>query len=194
MDCFVARAPRNDAVSESELNRFPRIRHRGRQPAIDRDRLTVDVRCVVASAPRNDEEIASHSRGTMRPRFASNFRDLWKSEGAGNAGCALHPRSRVQIVESCAHEHTGQRRQSDIPCAMALRLISALPGDRLSCHRHQRDLTRKLDASTAASGPHDFAVRSRAVRYRHYQRPPQPVPRFVAIMKRPSDRNGMRVM
>src|SRR5450631_1513174 len=27
----------------------------------------------------------------------------------------------------CAHEHTGQRRQSDIPCAMALRLITSSP-------------------------------------------------------------------
>src|SRR4051794_11666301 len=51
---------------------------------------------------------------------------LLDSEGAGNAGCALHPRSHVQWVEECAHEHTGQRRQSDIPCAMALRLYNAL--------------------------------------------------------------------
>src|ERR671910_3725357 len=30
------------------------------------------------------------------------------NEGAGNAGCALHPRSRVQRVErKGAHEHTG---------------------------------------------------------------------------------------
>src|SRR5882724_8207122 len=36
-----------------------------------------------------------HSRGAVRPRFAQTFRAL-KSEGAGNAGCALHPRSRVQ--------------------------------------------------------------------------------------------------
>src|SRR6266403_6114848 len=35
----------------------------------------------------------------MRPRFAGNFRDLSKSEGAGNAGCALHPRSRVQCAQ-----------------------------------------------------------------------------------------------
>ena len=35
-----------------------------------------------------------------------------------------------------AHEHTGQRRQSDIPCAMALRLISRSPrGIGLSCPR-----------------------------------------------------------
>src|SRR6185369_12015316 len=51
----------------------------------------------------------------------------WKPEGAGNAGCALHPRSHVQWVEECAHEHTGQRRTSDIPCAMALRLITGSP-------------------------------------------------------------------
>jgi hypothetical protein len=35
-----------------------------------------------------------------------------------------------------AHEHTGQRRQSDIPCAMALRLISRSPrGIGRSCPR-----------------------------------------------------------
>src|SRR5450631_2973342 len=37
--------------------------------------------------------------------------------------------------------------------------------------------SQELDASAAASGPHDFTVRSRAVRYRHYQRPPRPIPR-----------------
>src|SRR6202035_446797 len=35
-----------------------------------------------------------HSRGGKRPRLA--FRCPSKEEGAGNAGCALHPRSRVQ--------------------------------------------------------------------------------------------------
>jgi hypothetical protein len=53
-------------------------------------------------------------------------------EGAGNAGCALHPRSRVQ---KCTKEtHTSiqvQRRQSGIPCAMALRLISSSPRRRI---------------------------------------------------------------
>jgi len=41
-------------------------------------------------------DTVTHSRGAMRPRFASHFRDLSKTEGAGNAGCALHPRSRAQ--------------------------------------------------------------------------------------------------
>src|SRR5438477_470936 len=67
--------------------------------------------------------LATHCARGLQVIFATSL----KSEGAGNAGCALHPRSRVQIVESCAHEHTGQRRQSDIPCAMALRLITRSP-------------------------------------------------------------------
>jgi hypothetical protein len=39
----------------------------------------------------------------------------------------------------------------------------------LSCHRHPRDAKhhREFDASVEASGPHDFAVRVSAVRYRH---------------------------
>src|SRR5438445_7754277 len=44
-------------------------------------------------------DTVSRSRDVMRPRCAGYFRDLWKSEGAGNAGCALHPRSRVQCAQ-----------------------------------------------------------------------------------------------
>jgi hypothetical protein len=50
-------------------------------------------------------------------------------------------------------------------------LLRALPGERLSCHRHRRDASRQLGASTAASGPHDFTVRVRRVRLAHHQRP-----------------------
>ena len=33
-----------------------------------------------------------------------------ETEGAGNAGCALHPRSRVPVAQTKgAHEHTGER-------------------------------------------------------------------------------------
>jgi hypothetical protein len=47
----------------------------------------------------------------MRSRGAIGVRGLLASpsirEGAGNAGCLLHPRSRVQCGVRCAHEHTG---------------------------------------------------------------------------------------
>src|SRR4051794_3319822 len=40
-------------------------------------------------------------------------------------------------------------------------LSRALPGERLFCHRHSKEAlaSRELDASPAASGPHDCAVR-----------------------------------
>jgi hypothetical protein len=46
----------------------------------------------------------------------------------------------------------------------------------LFCHRHQRNYFRQLDTSVEASGPHDFAVRCRAIRQKRYQRPSHPAP------------------
>ena len=52
-----------------------------------------------------------------------------------------------------------KRRQSDIPCAMALRLISCSPPvSGLFVTVTCRSL-RKLNASIAAPEPHDFTVR-----------------------------------
>src|SRR5258705_1393435 len=108
----------------------------------------------------------------LAARFArgllSNFLTL-QSEGAGNAGCTLHPRSRVQKCAKGAHEHTGSAEASDIPCAMVLRLISCSPrrtGLVVTVAR-EKLASHELDASIGASGPHDFAVRIRAVRQRH---------------------------
>ena len=42
-----------------------------------------------------------------------------------DARCTRDPVCKVD--KKIAHEHTGQRRRSDIPCAMALRLISRSP-------------------------------------------------------------------
>src|SRR5712672_1870144 len=39
------------------------------------------------------------SRDVLRPSFARNFLAPFKSEGAGNAGCALHPRSHAQCAQ-----------------------------------------------------------------------------------------------
>ena len=50
------------------------------------------------------------------------------SEGAGKTGCALHPRSHVQIRTKQTHMSIQvQRKHSCLPCAMALRLISRSP-------------------------------------------------------------------
>src|SRR5882762_4668241 len=61
------------------------------------------------------------------PEFA---KDLPQKEGAGNAGCALHPRSRVQ---NCAKKRTRAYRFSgNTPASPAQwfdGLCRALPGD-----------------------------------------------------------------
>ena len=75
------------------------------------------------------KDMPSRSRGAMRPSF-DRIRPR-KREGAGNAGCTLHPRSRAQRRVECAHEHTGSAEASGIPCAMALRLISRSPRRRI---------------------------------------------------------------
>src|SRR3984893_2506793 len=53
-------------------------------------------------------------------------------EGAGNAGCLLHPRSRAQKMRKDAHTSIQvQTEQSGIPCAMVLRLIPRSPRRRI---------------------------------------------------------------
>jgi hypothetical protein len=97
-------------------------------------------------------------------------------EGAGNAGCPLHPQPRVQSVESTRVRHHRFTGTPGISCAMVLTacfVLSSVTG--LVCHRRLqiwRPATRlgvrhlrKLDA-VGASGPHDFAVRVSAVRLR----------------------------
>ena len=73
--------------------------------------------------------IAAHlldSRDALRPRFAGLFAlDGQRAQGRPGARCT---RGLVcNVHKKCAHEHTGQRRASDIPCAMALRLITCSP-------------------------------------------------------------------
>src|SRR3954471_23856971 len=63
-------------------------------------RAPQDEGLAVASA----RDTVPRSRGMICPRLGLGSP---RREGAGNAGCTLHPRSRVQWVEGSAHEHTG---------------------------------------------------------------------------------------
>ena len=61
------------------------------------------------------------ARVLLKPLALGNER----AQGMPDARCT---RGLVcNVHEKCAHEHTGQRRTSDIPCAMALRLITGSP-------------------------------------------------------------------
>ena len=134
------------------------------------------------------------SRDVKTPEFCQQ-QPPSRTEGAGNAGCALHPQSRVQKVKSTRgshHRFTGTARHS--PRNGFNGFLRDLPGDRAllspsSCEYGWSAPGRadfasaKLDASVEASGPHDFAVRISAVRQQHQPRPPHPAPTSVTCAR-----------
>src|SRR5882757_1006298 len=58
-------------------------------------------------------------------RLFSRPLETQRSQGMPDARCTRDLMRNVH--KKCAHEHTGQRRTSDIPCAMVLRLITRSP-------------------------------------------------------------------
>src|SRR5437899_1432961 len=106
----------------------------------------------------------SHAFSFPRHVFARAFANslsLLRTEGAGNAGCALHPRSRVPKCVKKAHTSIqGSGGSPTSPAQWLYGLLRALPGERAllppSLHGNS---PAKLSASVAAPGPHDFAVR-----------------------------------
>ncbi len=86
------------------------------------------------------KQLIGMSVRVLATRFASELCErcaLSKMEGAGKAGCWLTPMARLQKRMQAAVT-TGTSRTTGLPCAMALRLIRDLPGDRLDCPRHPR--------------------------------------------------------
>ena len=125
------------------------------------------------------------------PELCVTCRPQREQEGAGKAGCALHPRSRVQTAHrkrTRAYRFSGNTPA--FPAQWFYGLFRALPGERafLPPSSPGSFASRKLDASVAASGPHDFAVRAACVRLSQAPRPPHPTARFVTIASRPSHR------
>ena len=105
-------------------------------------------------------DVRSRPRGARRPGFAVVLASSLKKEGAGKAGCALHPRSRVQRVVKKAHTSIQvQRRQSGLPCAMVLRLIARSPWRsgflvtiaREACSADLTPASRRQDHTTSPS-------------------------------------------
>jgi hypothetical protein len=110
--------------------------------------------------------VRMRSRGVARPRFCMNVA-LERTEGAGKAGCRLHP------WVPCNKKHGGRTTGSTgitpaFPAQWFTAYFALSPVTGLSCHRRRRSCLHRLDASVGASGPHDFAVRwSRARRSQH---------------------------
>src|ERR1700676_5086827 len=117
-----------------------------------------------------------HSRIRLRDLAACFARVLLETsrplnnEGAGNAGRPMRP------IAACAMIVVERTRVSQvttespgIPRAMVYGLYRALPGEPGFLATVISGLLRQLDTSVGVSGPHDFAVRLSAVRYRRFR-------------------------
>jgi hypothetical protein len=84
-------------------------------------------------------------------------------EGAGKAGCRLHPWVPCKKSTGVGPQvQPESRRLSPRNGFTAYSALSPVTG--LVCHRRRRNRFRQLDASVGASGPHAFAVRLKCIR------------------------------
>src|SRR5205085_7202807 len=108
-------------------------------------------------------------------------------QGKPGADYARRSRGPEHTGIPCAkHMGTNYRYSRDIPAfptqwLYGLYVLSPVSG--VFCHRCLRDTSRKIDATVAAPGPHDFAVRCgrfvrRAFTHLTPQCPSQPAPTF----------------
>src|SRR5437660_2573384 len=116
----------------------------------------------------------SPSRGAVRPRFASSFALLGNRGRREDRVHAAPAVSRAICANKSAHEHTGSAetlRPSLRNGFTADSELSPVNGS-FATVAPKKLASRELDASTAASGPHDFAVRSSRTRQLQLSRPP----------------------
>src|SRR5882724_7810764 len=113
-------------------------------------------------APRNDWDIHPHSRGTTRPSFSSELHRPAIKRAQGRPGA--HRTHGPRAAKKHAAEPQVQADHPAFPAQWFYGLYVTSPVTMLGCHRRLRVVSRKLNASIGAPGPHDFAVRSNVVR------------------------------
>jgi len=124
------------------------------------------------------EDVRPHSRGAMRPSFAS-IGTLDKKRAQGKPGARCTRGLACKIAHRKTHTSIQvQRRQSGLPCAVGYGLLRALPGDRafLSPSSLRNLFPRNL---TPASGRQDHTASPSATaafvirRHRVHRIPPR---------------------
>ncbi len=160
----------------------------GRRPAFSRRNGTRVLSVVPGDPRRAHAPLTERAQGKPGARCTRGL------------VCKWHIGKRTRAYRCSGHSPA-------FPAQWFYGLLRALPGDRLSCHRHPRD-AQGLDASAGASGPHDFAVRDRpsspkgsaGLRRRSStrikarddaSRPPRSGPRVVTIAHTPLGWAGM---
>ena len=111
------------------------------------------IRVLAARCARSDTEyIALENRGRREDRV--------------RAAPAV---SRAMCIKGCAHEHTGSAEtlRPSLRSGFTTYFVLSPVNGFLATVALKKHASQELDASTAASGPHDFAVRFSTVRQRH---------------------------
>ena len=122
----------------------------------------------------DDNGYSRISRRCTRPRFASSFA-LLKVRGRREDRVLAAPAVSCAIcanrTRTRAYRFSGNTPA--FPAQWLYGLLRALPGERLFLPPSLREklASSRLDASTAASGPHDFAVRLSHTRQSQLSRP-----------------------
>jgi hypothetical protein len=126
------------------------------------------------------QDVRSRSRDTRRPRDARAM-SLLPIRGRREDRVSADTHGPRAIKKHAAEPQVG--RVTGLPCAMVLRLIRDLPGDRAFLPpslAHAHCALCELSASIGAPGPHDFAVRGSFIRPRNTApeplRPSHPAP------------------
>ncbi len=169
----------------------PALRLLGSGCALRGDDLT-RWRDVSKDGPRKGFRRSFTFSRRISPELCGELPPSKRTEGAGNAGCTLHPRSRVQVaLKESAHEHTGEAEAVRHPLREWFDgLYRALLGDRAFLPPSPRGSAQGL---APASGRRDHTASPYArcaVRLSARPRPPHSAPRFLAIAIRPSGRGG----
>jgi hypothetical protein len=157
---------------------------------------SISLALMLRSARHTIPAMTSRSRGMFSPELCKFVVPLQEQREQGMPGarctrglvCKLRKQRRTRAYRAAENTPTS-------PAQWLYGLYRALPGERACCHRHRQHTCCRLEASIAASGPHDFAVRFGVfVRRAHARltpkRPPHPIPTCGDDGQRPS--SGMR--
>jgi hypothetical protein len=150
MDCFVAGAPRKKVGLGKAIATYHRT------VSSIRVGPTAGTELAMTDGETSVRDLATRCARIMQEICPS------MAEGAGKAGCPVHPQPRVQSRKhTSVVTFTGTFRPSLRNGFTAYFVLSPVIG--LFCHRHRRSCLHQLDAGVEASGPHDFAVRNMAL-------------------------------
>src|SRR5882724_10338774 len=126
----------------------------------------------IASLHPSYEDAHSHSRDTLRPRFAITFalEVRGRREDRVRAAPAV---SRARCANKNAHEHTGSAEtlRPSLRSGVTAYFVLSPENGSFASVAAQGVNPAQLDASTAAPGPHDFTVRLNHSRRSWFSRP-----------------------